>query len=89
MDDWLAGVAGGRPADEPCEIERSPARSFRRRKRYFVRLNYANMLAHNVPCIQPPTEVFGTKIAQYLDPDRLSISVSEERRDKSFHDGAK
>lgn len=33
-----------------------------------------------VPCIQPPTETFGVRIAQYADPDGLSFSVSEERR---------
>ncbi len=38
------------------------------------------MLSRNVPCIQPPKDVFGAKIAQYLDPDGLAISVGEERR---------
>jgi hypothetical protein len=38
------------------------------------------MVAKNVPCIQEPKETFGARIAQYLDPDGLSISVSEERR---------
>jgi hypothetical protein len=38
------------------------------------------MLERNVPCIQEPTSVFGTRIAQYLDPDGLAISVGEERR---------
>ncbi len=33
----------------------------------------------NVVCLQPPQEVFGARLAQYLDPDRLAISVSEER----------
>jgi lactoylglutathione lyase len=33
-----------------------------------------------VPCVQEPKEVFGARIAQYLDPDGLVISVSEERR---------
>ena len=28
-------------------------------------------------CVQPPTEVFGTRIAQYLDPDGLAVSVAE------------
>jgi catechol 2,3-dioxygenase-like lactoylglutathione lyase family enzyme len=32
------------------------------------------------PCIQEPKDVFGARIAQYLDPDGLAISVSEERR---------
>jgi lactoylglutathione lyase len=38
------------------------------------------MVANNVMCVQEPKMTFGTKIAQYLDPDGLVISVSEERR---------
>ncbi len=38
------------------------------------------MLERNVPCIQAPTNVFGARVAQYLDPDGLAISVGEERR---------
>jgi lactoylglutathione lyase len=38
------------------------------------------MVERKVPCIQEPKEVFGARIAQYLDPDGLAISVSEERR---------
>jgi hypothetical protein len=37
------------------------------------------MAARNVPCIQEPKEVFGSRIAQYVDPDGLAISVGEER----------
>ena len=36
------------------------------------------MVDKNVKCIQEPKSVFGTRIAQYLDPDGLSISVGEE-----------
>ena len=32
-----------------------------------------------VPCVQAPKDVFGARIAQYLDPDGLGISVSQER----------
>jgi lactoylglutathione lyase len=38
------------------------------------------MVERKVPCIQEPTEIFGARIAQYLDPDGLAISVGEERR---------
>ena len=38
---------------------------------------HQRMLAHGVPCIQNPTEVFGTRVAQYRDPDGLAISVGE------------
>jgi len=41
---------------------------------------HARMIEHNVVCIQQPKDLFGSKIAQYLDPDGLEISVSEERR---------
>jgi len=41
---------------------------------------HARMLEHNVACTQQPKDLFGSKIAQYLDPDGLAISVSEERR---------
>jgi len=41
---------------------------------------HARMIEHNVTCTQQPKDLFGAKIAQYLDPDGLAISVSEERR---------
>lgn len=41
---------------------------------------HARMIEHNVICIQQPKDLFGSKIAEYLDPDGLEISVSEERR---------
>lgn len=40
---------------------------------------HRRMLEQQVPCIQEPQDQFGTRIAQYLDPDGLGISVSEER----------
>jgi len=41
---------------------------------------HRRMIDGHVTCVQPPKENFGTKIAQYLDPDGLPISVSEQRR---------
>jgi catechol 2,3-dioxygenase-like lactoylglutathione lyase family enzyme len=41
---------------------------------------HARMVEMNVACLQAPKETFGTRIAQYLDPDGLAISVSEERK---------
>ncbi len=38
---------------------------------------HKRMTEENVICIQEPKEIFGAKIAQYLDPDGLVISVSE------------
>lgn len=43
---------------------------------------HRRMIQKNVPCIQEPKDVFGSRIAQYLDPDGLAISVSEERQKK-------
>jgi lactoylglutathione lyase len=40
---------------------------------------HTKMLERNVPCLQEPTAIFGARIAQYLDPDGLGISVSEDR----------
>ena len=41
---------------------------------------HKRMVERDVRCIQEPTEVFGARIAQYVDPDGLAISVGEERR---------
>ncbi len=41
---------------------------------------HKRMVEKNVPCIQEPKEIFGVRIAQYVDPDGLAISVAEERR---------
>ena len=41
---------------------------------------HQKMVEQDVPCIQEPEERFGARIAQYLDPDGLAISVGEERR---------
>ncbi len=41
---------------------------------------HKRMTEKNVPCAQEPTELFGAKIAQYIDPDGLVWGVGEERR---------
>jgi lactoylglutathione lyase len=41
---------------------------------------HRRMVEKNVPCIQEPKDVFGARVAQYVDPDGLAISVGEERR---------
>ena len=38
---------------------------------------HKRMTEKNITCIQEPKKVFGAKIAQYLDPDGLAISISE------------
>ena len=42
---------------------------------------HRRMVENDVPCTQEPKELFGARIAQYIDPDGLGISVGEERRD--------
>jgi hypothetical protein len=37
------------------------------------------MMERNVGCIQEPKDVFGSRVAQYADPDGLTISVGESR----------
>ena len=39
---------------------------------------HGRMVEHKVPCLQAPTETFGARIAQYVDPDGLVISVSQQ-----------
>jgi lactoylglutathione lyase len=39
---------------------------------------HAKMLAAKVVCIEPPHDVHGSRIAQYLDPDGLSISIGQQ-----------
>jgi lactoylglutathione lyase len=41
---------------------------------------HQRMIEKGVRCLQEPKMVFGARIAQYLDPDSLAISVSEARR---------
>jgi lactoylglutathione lyase len=39
---------------------------------------HSRMIEHDVICTQQPKDLFGSKIAQYLDPDGLTISVTED-----------
>jgi lactoylglutathione lyase len=38
---------------------------------------HRRMVERKVPCVQEPSETFGVRLAQYLDPDGLGISVAE------------
>ena len=42
-----------------------------------VDIFHARMVENNVPCAQEPTETFGARTAQYIDPDGLVFSVGE------------
>jgi catechol 2,3-dioxygenase-like lactoylglutathione lyase family enzyme len=41
---------------------------------------HRRMVEKGVRCIQEPKDVFGARVAQYVDIDGLTISVGEERR---------
>lgn len=41
---------------------------------------HRRMVERKVTCLEPPKAVFGSRLAQYADPDGLTISVGEERR---------
>lgn len=43
---------------------------------------HEKMVENAVPCIEAPAELFGVRLAQYLDPDGLGISVNEEKRER-------
>jgi lactoylglutathione lyase len=45
---------------------------------------HRKMVENKVPCLQEPKEVFGSRIAQYADPDGLVLSVGEERAARPF-----
>ena len=40
---------------------------------------HSQLIENKVTCVQPPTEVFGARVAQYQDPDGLTFSVGEDR----------
>ena len=40
---------------------------------------HQQMAAAGVPCVEEPREVFGSRLAQYRDPDGLVFSVGERR----------
>ncbi len=40
---------------------------------------HKRMVDNGVRCIQEPKEAFGVRLAQYVDPDGLAISVGEDR----------
>ena len=40
---------------------------------------HRRMTEYNVPCVREPTETFGVRVAQYVDPDGLILSVSGVR----------
>jgi lactoylglutathione lyase len=44
---------------------------------------HEKMTEHGIRCIEEPKERFGARLAQYVDPDGLTISVGEERRGSS------
>jgi lactoylglutathione lyase len=41
---------------------------------------HVRMTAQGVTCLQEPKSIFGSRVAQYADPDGLAFSVGEERQ---------
>ena len=39
---------------------------------------HQRMIERGVPCLQAPKDVFGARIAQYVDPDGLVLAVSQD-----------
>jgi catechol 2,3-dioxygenase-like lactoylglutathione lyase family enzyme len=40
---------------------------------------HRHMVERQVRCVQEPRNLFGARVAQYVDPDGLTLSVSEEK----------
>ena len=40
---------------------------------------HERLVAAGVRCVQEPTELHGARLAQYLDPDGLRVSLSQDR----------
>jgi predicted enzyme related to lactoylglutathione lyase len=40
---------------------------------------HKKMVEENVRCVQEPKEMFGARLAQYVDPDGLAFSVGEAK----------
>ena len=40
---------------------------------------HSQVVERGASCVQAPKDVFGARIAQYLDPDGLAVSVSENK----------
>ena len=74
----LALHASERPSPGPGDLEHVPPG---RCRPGFSVLDldafHQKMVEHKVTCLQPPKSVFGTRVAQYVDPDGLGISVAE------------
>lgn len=44
---------------------------------------HSRLVAAGVPCVREPEDVFGARVAQYVDPDGLVFSVGEDKGDRS------
>lgn len=77
----LALHASERPASEEDDPRRVPAGRCRPGLSVpDLDQFHQRMVERDVPCVQEPKDVHGTRIAEYLDPDGLGISVGEDRR---------
>ena len=46
---------------------------------------HSRMTAAGVSCVQEPKSIFGARVAQYVDPDGLTISVGRNVRGERSH----
>ena len=77
----LALHAAGGAGAEPDAAEHSPAGRCRPGLGVAdLDAFHRRMVEKNVRCLQEPKDVFGSRVAQYADPDGLPISVGQERR---------
>jgi lactoylglutathione lyase len=72
-------VAKGRGAAEDPSAEPPPGRCRTGFSVPDLDAFHARMIANAVPCVQEPTAVFGARVAQYVDPDGMVLSIGEER----------
>ena len=85
--EWTEFITGGAtlalPLSEPSGREKLPSgatASGQCRPGFSVQnldKFHSRMLESGIACVQSPKDVFGTRIAQYSDPDGVILSVSE------------
>ena len=86
---WTEFETGGatlalHASDSPNSEKDSPPKNPAGRCRPGLRVSnldefHKKMVEKKVPCVQEPRDIFGVRIAQYVDPDGLAISVAEGR----------
>lgn len=76
----LALHASGLPAEPSDRHETAPGRCRPGFSVPSLDAFHERMVERKVPCLEEPRDLFGARMAQYLDPDGLAFSVGEDRR---------